>query len=270
MISSAMIPWGDLAIVWAVSATVMMMAWALCRKIGNAGYVDVVWAGLMAFAAIYAAAFGAGADLPRLLVALFGGIWAARLCLHLLARVLHEPEDGRYRHLRAHWRGDQLRFFVFFQAQALFVVLFALPLLVAASNPRPEFNVWIALAVATWLTSVIGETVADRQLARFRAEPGNHGKTCRNGLWAWSRHPNYFFEWLHWFAYPLLAIGAEHAWLALIGPLLMWLFLYRLTGIPYTEAQALRSRGEDYRAYQREVNALIPWPPRRRDRPGSH
>ncbi len=259
----AAMPTNELLLIWAVSALVMTATWALSWRLGNAGHVDAVWAALMAGAALYAGATGQGADLPRLLVALMGGIWGARLCLHVLDRVLHEPEDGRYRYLREHWRGHQGKFFLFFQAQALFVVVFALPMLVAASNPQSGFNGWLALALLIWLVSVSGEALADRQLARFRARPDNRGKTCREGLWAWSRHPNYFFEWLHWFAYALIAIGAEHAWLAWSGPVLMLAFLYRVTGIPYTEAQALRSRGDDYRRYQREVSAFIPWPPKR-------
>jgi steroid 5-alpha reductase family enzyme len=80
-------------------------------------------------------------------------------------------------------------------------------------------------------------------------------------LWAWSRHPNYFFEWLHWFAYLFLAIGSPQFWLSLIGPVVMLAFLYRVSGIPWTEAQALRSRGDDYRRYQNEVSAFFPLPP---------
>ncbi|MBB5015831.1 DUF1295 domain-containing protein [Rehaibacterium terrae] len=252
-----------LLIVWIASALVMAAAWWVCRRIGNAGYVDVVWAGLMAAAALFAGAFGDGAALPRGLVAMMGSLWGARLCLHLLHRVLHEPEDGRYRFLREHWQGNQRYFFVFFQAQAVFVAIFALPMLVAAGNPERDFTVWTALALAIWALAVGGEALADRQLARFRANPANRGEVCRDGLWGWSRHPNYFFEWLHWFAYVLLAIGAPQWWLSLAGPLLMLLFLYRFTGIPWTEQQALRSRGEAYRRYQREVSPFIPWPPRR-------
>ncbi|MBV8853549.1 MAG: DUF1295 domain-containing protein, partial [Sinobacteraceae bacterium] len=100
-------------------------------------------------------------------------------------------------------------------------------------------------------------------LARFRANPAHRGKTCRAGLWRYSRHPNYFFEWLHWFSYVAFAVGAPLGWLALAGPLLMYVFLRYVSGIPYTEAQALRTRGDDYRDYQRRTSMLFPWPPRR-------
>ncbi len=252
-----------LAILWATCAVAMAVAWAICMRSRNVGYVDVVWAGLMAMAALYAGAFGMGAALPRALVALFGGVWGARLCLHLLTRVLHEAEDGRYQALRARWDGSPAKFFVFFQAQAAVVVLFAIPFLIAAGNPTDGLTPWSMLAIAVWLIALGGETLADHQLAGFRAKPANRGKVCRVGLWAWSRHPNYFFEWLHWFAYVLLAAGAPLAWLSWLGPVVMLLFLYRVSGIPWTERQALRSRGDAYRRYQREVSALIPWPPKR-------
>src|SRR5205085_9891346 len=142
------------------------------------------------------------------------------------------------------------------------VVLFSLPFVAAAGRHDNTVCAWTLAAIAIWLLSVGGESLADRQLAKFRAEPSNRGKTCRAGLWAWSRHPNYFFEWLHWFAYPLLAFGEPQWWLALAGPVLMLLFLYRLSGIPWTEQQSLRSRGDDYRRYQAQVSAFFPLPPR--------
>lgn len=252
-----------LLLVWSGSAMVMAAVWALAMRVRNLGYVDVAWAGLMATSALFVGAFGEGAELPRGLTALFGSVWGTRLCLHLLVRVLHEPEDGRYQALRARWPDSPGRFFLFFQAQAVVVALFALPFLAAASRHDNTCSLTTWLAILVWLAGLGGESLADRQLATFRANPDNRGKTCRRGLWAWSRHPNYFFEWLHWFAYVLLALGGDRVWLSLIGPLLMFAFLYRVSGIPWTEAQSLRSRGDDYRRYQQEVNAFFPWPPRR-------
>jgi steroid 5-alpha reductase family enzyme len=177
--------------------------------------------------------------------------------------VLHEAEDGRYAALREHWQGHQGKFFGFFMAQALLVVLFSLPFLAVATNPHTGLTLPMLLGVLVWAGSLAGESLADMQLARFRSCTGNRGKTCRIGLWNWSRHPNYFFEWLHWFAYVLLAWGSPLWWLSLIGPIAMLVSLLWVTGIPYTEQQALRSRGEDYRRYQQDVSMFFPWPPRR-------
>ncbi|MFA5683619.1 MAG: DUF1295 domain-containing protein [Lysobacteraceae bacterium] len=251
-----------LLILLLASVIVMTLTWALQRRHGNAGYVDVVWAALMGASAIWLSAVGQGAALPRLLAALLGGIWGFRLSLHLLGRVLGEAEDGRYRYLREYWQGDQRKLFGFYMFQAISVPLFALPFLAVAANPQPAFSVWTLAGVLVWLGGLVGESIADAQLSRFRKQPGNRGRTCRSGLWRYSRHPNYFFEWLHWFGYALLAIGSPWWWLGLSGPLLMGASLRWLSGIPYTEAQALRSRGEDYRAYQRETSMFFPWPPR--------
>jgi steroid 5-alpha reductase family enzyme len=255
--------WWALAIIWVASALGMTALWAFSMRVRNVGYVDVGWAGLMALAALFAGVVGEGSPLVRALVAMFGSLWGARLCLHLLHRVLNEDEDGRYKALREAWNGSPARFFAFFQLQAVVVALFSLPFLAAAANPTYGITGWMLLAVVVWVGSMAGESLADRQLAQFRANPANRGKTCRVGLWGWSRHPNYFFEWLHWFSYVLLAVGSSLFWLSLLGPVVMFAFLYRVSGIPWTEAQSLRSRGEDYARYQREVSAFFPWPPRR-------
>jgi steroid 5-alpha reductase family enzyme len=234
-----------LLLAWAVSAVGMALAFVGARRAGKIGYVDVAWAGLMGVAALLVATLAPGGALARALAALFGGLWALRLCLFLWRRVAHQAEDGRYQALRARFADAALPFFVFFQMQAVVVALFALPFAVVATLDGDPSPPQIAAAALLWLLAVGGEALADRQLARFRADPRNRGRTCRDGLWGWSRHPNYFFEWLHWFAYPVLAFGHPQWWLAWSGPVLMLLFLYRVSGIPWTEQQSLRSRGDD-------------------------
>ncbi|WMJ69316.1 DUF1295 domain-containing protein [Stenotrophomonas sp. 24(2023)] len=252
------------ALLWVLlyALLVMVWGWAWQRRQRNIGIVDVLWAKGVAAAALLLAWLGDGALLPRLALAVLGGLWGSRLALHLWHRVRHEPEDGRYRYLRDHWQGHQGKIFAFFMAQALLVLLFALPFTAVAANPRADGGAWVALAVLVWLSSVGGEALADRQLARFRATPANAGRTCREGFWRYSRHPNYFFEWLHWFTYVLLAVGSPLWWLAWAGPVVMYVFLRYLSGVPFTEKQALRSRGEDYRAYQRDTPMFFPWFPR--------
>ncbi|NID15873.1 DUF1295 domain-containing protein [Luteibacter yeojuensis] len=245
-----------------VMTVVMTIGWDWQRRHGNAGVVDVLWAAGLGVAALLTAATGQGAMTPRILLALMGGAWSLRLAAHLWRRVRGEAEDGRYRYLRAHWNGSQLKFFLFFQAQAFLVLLFALPFVAVAANPHDAVGVWTAAGVLIWVLGVTLETVADRQLADFRSDPSHHGKTCRVGWWRYSRHPNYFFEWLHWFSYVALAVGSPIGWLAWSGPLVMYVFLRWISGVPYTEAQALRTRGEAYRAYQRSTPMFIPWFPR--------
>jgi steroid 5-alpha reductase family enzyme len=252
----------SLLMIWVLAALAQSLAWYWQKRHRNAGMVDVVWSAGVGGAAVVAAALGDGALLPRVVLAGLGGIWGLRLAGHLLHRVLGEPEDGRYAHLRERWGQDQRKWFAFFQFQALLVVLFALPFVAVARNPLASWSPWIVAGIAIWIGSVFSEAVADRQLARFRADPANKGRTCRVGLWRYSRHPNYFFEWLHWFAYVCLAIGSPIWWLAWAGPLVMFAFLRWISGIPYTEAQALRTRGDDYRRYQQTTPMLFPWFPK--------
>jgi steroid 5-alpha reductase family enzyme len=241
----------------------MSIGWLWQRHHSNAGIVDVLWSAGLGFGAVLMAITGSGAPAPRWLVALLGGGWAVRLALHLWHRVSGEQEDGRYQQLRRHWQvGTQWKFYAFFQAQALLVVIFSLPFAAAARNPIGGLTPSLCLGILFWVVGVSGESIADAQLARFRRDPANRGRVCRVGLWRYSRHPNYFFEWLHWFTYVALAWGASSSWLAWLGPVLMYVFLRWISGIPFTEAQGLRTRGADYREYQRTTSLLIPWLPK--------
>jgi len=151
--------------------------------------------------------------------------------------------------------------FGFYQLQAFWAVMFALPMMAASSN-RAAFSALDGVAVALWLVSIFGEGLADLQLARFRADPTSHGRVCREGLWGWSRHPNYFFEWLFWVAIAVVAAGSWWGTFALAAPALMYWALVYVSGIPPLEAHMLRSRGEAYRRYQRTTPAFFPRPPR--------
>lgn len=238
---------------------VMFLGWLYEGKTRNAGIVDLLWAGLMAFVPVIYAVQAEGDVLLRTLAAGLMSVWYLRLHWHLSGRVFNEKEDGRYRYLRHYW-GDKTHrnHFFFFQFQALLVWLFTLPVwwLSQATEVNP-FS--LMLAAMVYVIALSGVSIADWQLQAFRANPGNQGKVCERGLWFYSRHPNYFFEWLHWFCYPLLGLGIDGAGWLWLAPLVMLAFLYFITGIPYTEQQALRSRGEAYRHYQRTTSAFIPW-----------
>ena len=119
----------DALVIAVITSIAMAFSWHWQRLKRNAGIVDITWAGCLAFSALYCGAVGNGAIWPRMLTALLGAIWGFRLASHLLVRVLSEPEDGRYRHLRAYWQDSQFKFFLFFQGQVLLVLLFSLPFL---------------------------------------------------------------------------------------------------------------------------------------------
>ena len=242
----------------------MTALWVWQKQTRNAGIVDVAWSFTTGLLGVWFAWIAPGYYPRRVLVMVLAGAWAMRLGLHLARRVLNEREDGRYHALRARWGADADRkLFIFFQVQAVWAVMFAAPMYAAASNPVRGLGPFDLAAAILAFVALQGESIADRQLARFRRNPANQGQVCREGLWRYSRHPNYFFEWLHWWAYALIAIGSPYWWVAALGVVLMLLFLTRVTGIPPTERQALRSRGEAYAEYQRTTSAFVPWPPKR-------
>jgi steroid 5-alpha reductase family enzyme len=245
----------------AVAAKSVVWIWQLRSR--NAGLVDAVWAWTLGSLALVYALFGTAEPQLRMLLAVMGGLWGLRLGWHLWRRNHGQPEDWRYARFREDWglRADRNMFW-FFQFQNLFTLMLS----AAAFAPvafRPDMPTRGALmaAVTIWLLAVIGEAVADAQMVRFRADPAHRGRVCRRGLWRYSRHPNYFFECLHWAAYVPLAWGAPWGWISLAAPGVMAFLLMRLSGVPLLEAELIR-RKRGYADYVRTTSALIPWPPR--------
>ena len=235
------------------------------RALPNAAWVDVGWAAGLGILALVYAALGPAPWPRRLLLALLAGIWSYRLASHLYRdRVAGgREEDKRYGGLRADWGEKAPLYFLFmFLGQGLLDVVLALPFLLIAFNPKPFPQIGEWLGAALWVVAILGESLADRQLTAFKADPANHGRVCKAGLWRYSRHPNYFFEWLIWVSYALIALAAPWGWFAWISPAIILFLLTRVSGIPLTERYSLESRGEAYRQYQRETSAFIPWFPK--------
>lgn len=241
---------------------VFTVAWGVQRATANAGCVDVVWTFGTGLTGLAFLIVGEGRAAPRLAAGVLLAIWCFRLGGHILRRVMSEgAEDGRYAAMRAEMgKRAQPMFLLIFWLQAGLAWAFALPFYEIGRQPV-FYPVALVAGVLIGALGVLGEGLADRQLRRFKARPDSHGKTCREGLWRYSRHPNYFFEWLHWCGYPLIAVGADlYGWFWLL-PIAMFLFLWFVTGIPHTERQALKSRGDDYRDYQRTTSPFFPWRP---------
>jgi steroid 5-alpha reductase family enzyme len=238
----------------------MFLLWLLHLRLNNAGVIDPGWAFGLALLAVIFAALGPGYAWRRSVVAGMALIWGVRLAAYLAFRIAGKPEEGRYQQMRKDWGGNlKLKFLAFFEFQALLDMLLSIPFLLAALNPRPAFDFVEYAGVLLWAIALAGEILADSQLAAFKRDPDSRGQVCQRGLWNYSRHPNYFFEWLVWVAWALFALGSDYGWLATICPLLMLYFLLRVTGIAATEAQALRSKGELYRRYQETTSAFVPW-----------
>jgi steroid 5-alpha reductase family enzyme len=254
-----------LGFAWAVLALAFLALWWRQLRTQNATSVDAAWALGIGGTALAMAAWGPGAGIQRLLAAGLAAAWSGRLSLHLLRdRVFgHRSEDGRYAAMRNFWGTHAARnFFVFYQMQAIAAVVFALPFAALAYHSEPNLTPWQWCGLGITTLAVLGETLADRQLAAHRRDPLQRGRTCRNGLWRYSRHPNYFCEWLAWCGMALVAAPAL-SWLAVLQPVLMFLLVRFVSGVPWTELQAQKSRPDDYRRYQAETNAFVPWWPRR-------
>ncbi len=246
-----------------LAAAAKTVAWLIQRRSGNAGIVDAIWAWTLGGSALVWACAGTGDPFLRGMMAVMGVAWGGRLGWHLWQRNHGQPEDWRYAQLRTRWgrRADRNMFW-FFQFQVLFTLALSAsafaPVAYAAVSPGP---VWIGFALAIWFTAVFGKSLADRQLRRFRADPDRHGQVCRDGLWRYSRHPNYFFECLHWCAYVPLAVGGAGWPWTLAAPAIMAFLLLRLSGVPLLEAEMIR-RKPGYADYVRQTNVLVPWWPR--------
>lgn len=243
----------------------MLALWLISMKSGNATIVDFGWGMGYAIVAVIAFSTVEGAILRKVVLASMIVVWGGRLALYLLFdRVLTgKPEDGRYTEIRSKWKtGINRKFFFFFQAQAVLILTLSIPFMIVMLNADPVLAPVEYAGIVLWFVGLAGESIADRQLKRFKDNPANRGKTCRAGIWKYSRHPNYFFEWMIWVSYFIFALASPYGWLAIISPILMLYILLRVTGIPLTERQALRSRGDDYRDYQRTTSPFIPWFPK--------
>ncbi|HTT04704.1 MAG TPA: DUF1295 domain-containing protein [Steroidobacteraceae bacterium] len=257
----------QLSWVVAVMAVVMTAGWCFQRAVHNAGWSDVFWTyGTGATcAAVALMPFGAHAapTWRQGVVATLVAIWALRLGSYVALRVARGREDVRYAGLRQSWGpAFQRKLFALLIVQAPATMLLSISVLLAARNPEPRLRLVDVLGVLVLLVAIGGEAMADRQMQQFKQRQRDPGVVCTSGLWAWSRHPNYFFEFLGWIAYPLLAVrpAAPWSWAAWIAPLVMFGLLRFLTGVPALEAAMLRSKGEAYARYQAHVNTFFPLP----------
>jgi steroid 5-alpha reductase family enzyme len=244
------------------AVVLMTLVWRLALRLGNAGIVDIAWAAGFAPVVLWFAIAGSGAPARRVLMAVMVVAWSLRLGGYLLWRVsAHHPhEDRRYARLRAEWGASaRWKMFAFFQLQGALLALLSVPWLLVCLNERPGLRPIEWAGGLLWLLAISGETLSDLQMQRFKADPARRGAVCQVGLWRYSRHPNYFFEWLVWVAYCLVALGSPWGWVSIYCPALMLYFLLRVTGIPLTEQLSLQRYGAAFADYQRHTSAFIPW-----------
>lgn len=251
--------------VLAAMLVVMIAAWAYGLAVKDGGWTDVFWTfgtGAVLAAAALQASGPDGIGPRHLLVAGFMAVWSLRLGLYLAPRVANHPEDPRYAQFRTAKNYPLTMLFVTLP-QAPASALLSLSVVLAAQAPGP-LGLRDAIALAIFLAAIAGEYASDEQMRRFRADPTNKGKVIETGLWAWSRHPNYFFQWLGWLAYPAIALDPSRpvTWLSLAAPAVMYGLLRYISGVPPLEAAMLKSRGDLFRDYQRRVSVFFPFPPK--------
>lgn len=251
-----------------VALSVLMAgAWLVQQRTGNSGWVDTIWTfslGLVGAAGALWTAAGQPISARQWLVAALVSVWALRLGSHIAIRTAGIEDDPRYAAFAKEWGVDSSRkMFVFLQNQAFGTIPLVFAIFVAAHHPAPELRLQDYLGALLLLIGIAGEALSDAQLKAFRTDPANKGKVCDIGLWKFSRHPNYFFQWFGWLAYPMIAISPEYGWgwVTLLGPIFMYWILVHVTGIPPLEEQMIRSRGEAYRAYQKRTSKFFPLPP---------
>jgi steroid 5-alpha reductase family enzyme len=248
---------------------IVAVAWAVRRQTNNSGWVDAVWTfglGIVGLASALIVLPGSEDWTSRqIIVAILIALWSLRLGAHIAQRNLVIEDDPRYAALAKEWGTEaSQRMFWLLQKQALVTIPLALSVFLAAHNPVSELRLQDTLAILIAVIAIIGEGIADRQLRQFKSRSDAASGVCDKGLWGWSRHPNYFFEWFGWLAYPIFAIDLSGAypwgWLALAGPLCMYLLLRHVSGIPPLEKHLIQSRGDAYRAYQNRTSAFFPLP----------
>lgn len=258
-------PWLALAAGAGLMALVFLVAWMVGQKVENYGLVDAVWAFGIGLTAVLWLCIVGDFGIKKAVAAGLIAAWSLRLGGHLQRRIrkAHPEEDSRYVKLRETWAGHvSSAFFWFFQAQGLSTILLALPFLLIAADPDVRWSAWETAGLIVTVTGISGEAVADAQMSRFKARNKGSKDVCQDGLWYYSRHPNYFFEAVIWTGFYIYACGSEWGWAMVHAPAIIIFLLLKVTGIPPTEAAAVARKGDAYRRYQKTTSAFIPWPPK--------
>lgn len=239
----------------------MTALWLIYCIQRNAGIIDIGWALSFILVAWSYALIGRGYFPRKWLIAILVTVWASRLAWHVCQRFLSTDEDPRYTEIRKNWGNSHLdfKFLLMFLFQGFLAIILSLPFLIICRNESTFWNQFEVWGSIIWLIGIVGETFADMQLHDFKLNPNNRGQVCQTGLWRYSRHPNYFFEWIVWIGFFVFAFGSPGGSLAIISPLLILFLLVKVSGIPLAEEQALRTKGDAYREYQRTTSPFIPW-----------
>ncbi len=246
--------WG---LVFALSAAVLL--WLVSLRNRDVSIVDIFWglgvAGVVDIAAWLGQSGGARTSAVLFLV----NLWGLRLAAHIWAR--HKGEDHRYAAMRQKFgkKWWWLSLIQVFLLQAILIWFVPAPLVAAVLYARMPMGVLDYAGIVVAAAALMFESLADFQLAAFRADPGSQGKVMDRGLWGWSRHPNYFGEALMWWGYFAIGFGASHQWWLVLSPVLITFLLLQVSGVTLME-EKMDERRPGYAEYKRRVSAFVPWP----------
>jgi steroid 5-alpha reductase family enzyme len=234
--------------------------WGIHLILRNASVVDIGWGLGFILLSVDYIMLGQGFNLRNSICFLMVFLWGMRIVLYLIKRIASDnEEDKRYKKIRQDFgKMAWLKFLLIFEFQAGLEMIIGVPFIIVSLNPVPGISLWEVLGTIVFTVALIGETIADEQLHAYKKDPAHKGKTCDAGLWSYSRHPNYFFEWLVWVGLFVYALGSPMGWVAVISPLAMFYLLMFVSGIPMAEEQSLKSRGDEYRRYQAVTSVFFP------------
>ena len=248
--------WG---LIFCLSAAALL--WLLSLRLRDASIADIFWGPGIAAVVDIAAWLGHAGGERTSVVLFLVNLWGIRLAAHIWSR--HQGEDRRYAAMRKHFglRWWWLSLPQVFLLQAILIWFIPAPLVAAVLYGHRPVG-WVDyLGIGLAAAGLIFEALADFQLAAFRADPGNKGKVLERGLWAWSRHPNYFGEAMMWWGYFAIGFSASHMWWLILAPLLLTFLLLQVSGVALME-DGIDTRRPGYAAYKRRVSAFLPWRPR--------
>ena len=256
------------AIDFTVVVLFMTALWIYSVRLTNVSIVDSFWgAGFVLQTWVYFALTPDGFSLRKFILCLLVTIWGLRLSLHIYRRNHGKPEDFRYQEFRRRY-GAKYWWFSFFQVfllQGVLMFIIGTPLLLAQISPIPNtLTLLDVIGVIVWIIGFYFESVGDAQLARFKSNPGNKGKLLNIGLWAYTRHPNYFGDAAQWWGYYLIALSAG-GWWTIFSPILMTLLLVKVSGVGLLEKTLAKTK-PGYQVYMQTTSAFVPWLPRRKTR----
>jgi len=243
----------------------MSVVWLISVPRRDVSIVDIAWGPGFGMVAWFTLVVADGADARRLLLAALTSIWGLRLGAYLAWRNLGRGEDRRYAAMRAHRPGSfwwwSLPFV--FGVQAVLMWIVSLPIQAAGGQRLPEGLVALdVLGIVLWCVGYFFESVGDAQLARFKADPANRGKVMDSGLWRYTRHPNYFGDFMVWWGIYAIALATGDAWWTIVGPITMSVLLIKGTGAALLE-KTIGERRPGYDQYVQRTSRFIPLPPKR-------